>query len=460
MSTIGRNARGPATRELQNALKKHGYQHLVVDGVYGQATEEAVRNLQERYRLHVDGIAGPKVFEVLGLPRDFFKQMLAKGKKSSGNEKKHRSQIFISYSHRDKKWLEKLRPYLRPLEKQFDIDIWDDSRIDPGDLWRKNIQQALDTAKGAILLVSQNFLSSDFITSNELPPLLEAAAEKGATILPVIVTPCRFVDTKELSQFQSVNSPDRPLSGMSINKQNEVLLKVSREVERIILMGDSSQAQPKAKKSSGSKEQHAGSISSSLPLPHVKESSLQGLKFFESSGDYGLTSDWVRLLENTQKAFDILGIGLGAWRRTSNFRNIILQKARAGCKVRILMMHKDNPVLKHLVHPQVHGESYESVVSDVEQNYAYYNNLEQESKNIEVRQMMEVAPNFYLTRTDGQAIIIQYFHSAPWANGPLWECSSDFELYEIVRKEFETLWEHALTNKTISKKRGTSHKNK
>jgi peptidoglycan hydrolase-like protein with peptidoglycan-binding domain len=452
MNTIGFNARGPATRELQKALKKHGYKHLVVDGIYGPETKEAVRNLQKEHGLNADGIAGPNVFEVLGLPRDFLKQMLAKAKKSSENEKTDRCRIFISYSRRDKRWLEKLRTHLRPLEKQFDIDIWDDSKIQTGTLWLENIQQALETAKGAILLISKDFLSSDFITSNELPLLLKAAAEKGATILPVIVTPCRFVETKELSKFQSVNLPERPLSGMSPTKQDEMLLKVSKEVEQILERA-SSQAHANGKKRSGSKVQHAGSVSSSLPSPPSKETSFKELKFFESSGDYGLTSDWLRLLENTHKAFDMLGIGLGAWRRTSNFRNIVLQKARAGCRVRILMMHKDNPVVRHLVHPEVHGESYESVISDVEQNYVYYKNLEQESKNIEVRQMMEVAPNFYLTRTDGRAIIIQYLHSAPWGNGPLWECSSDFELYNLVKTEFDTLWEHAVTNKIINRKK-------
>jgi hypothetical protein len=95
----------------------------------------------------------------------------------------NKSQIFISYSHNDREYLDRLLIHLKPLEKEGLIDVWADTRLKAGDQWRAEIEQALDRASVAILFVSADFLASDFITENELPPLesrmLEESLKKG-----------------------------------------------------------------------------------------------------------------------------------------------------------------------------------------------------------------------------------------------------------------------------------------
>jgi TIR domain len=114
------------------------------------------------------------------------------------------------------------------------IDLWDDSRLLAGTDWRIEIRQALASARVAVLLVSGNFLASEFIATDELPPLLKNAKSAGTVILPVIVTPCLFEETKDLSQFQAINSPSRPLASMSKTDREEIFVKLIRRIENIL----------------------------------------------------------------------------------------------------------------------------------------------------------------------------------------------------------------------------------
>lgn len=144
----------------------------------------------------------------------------------------HRDTVFISYSHQDIEWLELLRRHFKPLERDFKIKFWDDRNIKPGTKWQDEIKYALKTAKIAICLVSADFIGSEFITNNELPPLFEAAQKEGTIIIPLIISPCMFEESK-LSQFQSVNNPDtEALTALSKHRQEQLFLKLSRTIEK------------------------------------------------------------------------------------------------------------------------------------------------------------------------------------------------------------------------------------
>jgi hypothetical protein len=147
--------------------------------------------------------------------------------KSKGN------QIFISYSHKDKEYLDRLMVHLKPLQKQGLIDAWVDTRLLAGDKWKKEIEGALKKAKVAILLVSADFLASDFIVDNELPPLLQAAESEGTLIIPAVLKPCRFTREKTLREFQAINPPDEPISLMDENERELVYDTIAQRVEDI-----------------------------------------------------------------------------------------------------------------------------------------------------------------------------------------------------------------------------------
>lgn len=140
--------------------------------------------------------------------------------------------VFISYSHTDVEFLDRLLVHLKPLEKNNQLELWVDTRLRAGDKWKKEIEKALERANVAILLVSADFLASDFITDNELPPLLRNAEERGTRVVPLIVKPCRFTRDKNLRVFQSVNDPKRALILLPAGQQELIYDQVAAEVEK------------------------------------------------------------------------------------------------------------------------------------------------------------------------------------------------------------------------------------
>jgi formylglycine-generating enzyme required for sulfatase activity len=141
-----------------------------------------------------------------------------------------RSELFISYSHKDLRWLEQLRTHLKPLERDYNLQRWDDSRIKPGDQWLVEIEQALARAAVALLLVSPDFVASDFIDRKEMPSLLDAARNQGLTILWVPLRPISLRLFPQIEQYQAVFSPDRTLADMTAVEQDRVLAKISETI--------------------------------------------------------------------------------------------------------------------------------------------------------------------------------------------------------------------------------------
>lgn len=141
-----------------------------------------------------------------------------------------RDQVFISYSHCDALWLERLQVYLAPFERRGQVRRWDDTLIAPGERWAQEIGEALARAKVAVLLVSAQFLASDFIARVELPRLLGAAEDQGVTILPLVIDWCNYERMAELAQFQAVNPPHQPLEAMSEIDAKAVLARLAAQV--------------------------------------------------------------------------------------------------------------------------------------------------------------------------------------------------------------------------------------
>ena len=142
-----------------------------------------------------------------------------------------RRELFISYSHLDRSWLERLRKNLKRLETRYGLQRWDDSRLQAGDLWREEIEQALARAKVALLLVSPDFLASDFIDGIELPPLFKAAEREGLKILWVHLRPAFWESHEEIAKYQRVIPRSKAVSLLSDAEQDEAMVQIAKEIQ-------------------------------------------------------------------------------------------------------------------------------------------------------------------------------------------------------------------------------------
>ncbi len=140
-----------------------------------------------------------------------------------------RDRVFISYAREDEPWREKvttaLRPFVRPPNS-----IWSDADIGGGEQWRAVIDEALQKTKVAILLVTADFLASDFIVEHELPTLVKAAKQNGLALLWVAVGDSGYEETA-LKDFQAANDPRQPLRGLSASEVDEVLVSLGKQVK-------------------------------------------------------------------------------------------------------------------------------------------------------------------------------------------------------------------------------------
>jgi formylglycine-generating enzyme required for sulfatase activity len=119
--------------------------------------------------------------------------------------------LFYSYSHRDEAFRQDLEKHLAFLRRSEWIAEWHDRMIEAGEEWKAEIDHYLATADIVLLLVSADFIASDYCWSVEMTKALARHERREARVIPVILRPCRWTSTP-LAKLQAVPKDARPVS--------------------------------------------------------------------------------------------------------------------------------------------------------------------------------------------------------------------------------------------------------
>jgi hypothetical protein len=118
--------------------------------------------------------------------------------------------VFISHSHEDTSWAERLRVRIGA-SSEGALDVWSDARLGSGGNWRARLEQAIRTANLIVVLLSPDYVLSSFVSLVELPLILSRGREGAAAIIPIVLRPIQLPRESPLWRWQFVNLPDRPL---------------------------------------------------------------------------------------------------------------------------------------------------------------------------------------------------------------------------------------------------------
>ena len=142
--------------------------------------------------------------------------------------------IFISYSQQDEKEKEELLSHLGVLRHAGLVDLWSDGRIRAGSDWQQEIYRAISQANVAVLLISANFLNSEFILNNQMPRLPERSQRDGLIIFPVIARACAWKTVPWLARLSVRPKHEKPVWRDGGRYVDEELAGIANEIIQLL----------------------------------------------------------------------------------------------------------------------------------------------------------------------------------------------------------------------------------
>ncbi|MEM6806698.1 MAG: toll/interleukin-1 receptor domain-containing protein, partial [Bacteroidota bacterium] len=135
---------------------------------------------------------------------------------------------FVSYAHEDRDYQKEFSKHLDILKRTNILDTWVDSEILAGQAWDEEIMSKLEEADVIFLLISIDFLTSDFIQTEELRVAMKKHEAKTARVIPIILRECAWKN-QEFAKLQAANT--RPVADMDKDK---AWTAIDQEIRRSI----------------------------------------------------------------------------------------------------------------------------------------------------------------------------------------------------------------------------------
>jgi hypothetical protein len=140
-------------------------------------------------------------------------------------------EVFFSYSHKDERMREKLETHLSALRRENVIAGWHDRKIMPGTEWKDQIDEHIETAHIILLLVSADFLNSDYCYDVELKRAISRHDGGEARVIPIILRPCDWLNTP-FGKLQALPRDGKPVSDGAT--QDHAFNEIARGIRRVV----------------------------------------------------------------------------------------------------------------------------------------------------------------------------------------------------------------------------------
>lgn len=140
--------------------------------------------------------------------------------------------IFFSYAHEDEEFLNKIKTHLIPLYREGLIDLlWHDRNISAGTEWERQIDTYLNKAQIILLLISPDFMASDYCISKEMKRALERHEQGNARVIPVILRHSQW-KRSPIGKLQAIPTDGKPIR--SWPDEDEALFNVVDGIRKAI----------------------------------------------------------------------------------------------------------------------------------------------------------------------------------------------------------------------------------
>lgn len=147
------------------------------------------------------------------------------------------AKIFCCYAHQDERLLNKLKAHLESLRRQNLVEVWDDRDISAGTEWKQEASKQLNTADIILLLVSSDFMYSDYCYSIEMKRALERHERGEARVIPIILRRTHWQHAP-LDGLQALPTDGRPVTDSHWSTQDEaffnIVIGISKVIEELI----------------------------------------------------------------------------------------------------------------------------------------------------------------------------------------------------------------------------------
>lgn len=139
--------------------------------------------------------------------------------------------LFISYTHADEVMKTELEKQLFALKHSGKIEVWQDRELMGGDSWDENIRKELNEADIVLLLISPDFINSQYIWDKELSVALERHSKGEARVIPIILRSCDWTSLP-FASLQALPRDAKPVN--SFSDKDEAYTSIAKSIRTVV----------------------------------------------------------------------------------------------------------------------------------------------------------------------------------------------------------------------------------